>query len=186
MPKSEIEETCKKIYQKHQQALDLIFQYKPDIQSEVSVIIQDILKSHREIIVDWAAKSAVYFTSEHLDRLLPKKGEGWGTGNRILLFEFVNSAKRLVLRLIIGPGDSALRNKLHNIAKKDTRLCNKADRKLTPKWLTIYQREYLKASDYEEINTVELKENLLKKVNRFVADDLVKIEKHITNNWKSN
>ena len=183
MPKSEIEEICKKIYQKHQQALDLIFQYKPDTESEVSEIIQDIIKSHGELILDSAGKTVIRFTTKHLDDLIPKKGEGWGTGNRILMFEFDNYDKKLVLRLYIGPGDNALRNKLHNIAKENTKLFNKSDRKLGSKWLAIYQKEYLKTSDYEESDVVDLKEDLSKKINSFTTDDLLKIEKHITDSW---
>ena len=41
---SEIEQICRQIYKKHEKALDLIFQYKPDIDLEVSEYIQEKLK----------------------------------------------------------------------------------------------------------------------------------------------
>lgn len=47
-------------------------------------------------------------------------------------------------------------------------------------------KEYLKASDYEGLDAVDLKEDLSKKVNSFVTDDLVKIEKHIIDSWGIN
>lgn len=183
MPNSEIEDICKKIYQKHQQALDLIFQYKPDIEFEVSEIIQDIIKEHDELILDGAGKTVIRFTSRKLDNLVPKKGEGWGTGNRILLFEFSNYYKKLTLRLYIGPGDNQLRTKLHNIAMMDAKLFNKSERKLGLKWLAIYQKEYLKPKDYEESDAVELKEIISKKFESLVMDDLANIEKHIASKW---
>ena len=186
MPKSEIEEICKKIYQKHQQALDTIFLYKPDIDSAVSESIKSAIEAHEELIIDGAAKTVIRFTSQHLDELIPKKGEGWGTGKRILMFEFQNYNKRVVLRLYIGPGDGEIRTKLHNIAKMDTKLFNKSERELKAKWLAIYQKEYFKPSDYEEYDEAELKEIISKKLDVFITDDLIKIEKHITDKWQNN
>ena len=157
MPDSEIEEICKKIYAKHQQALDLIFQYKPDIELEVSEIVRDLVKRYDELILENAGKTYIRFASKALDNLVPKKGQGWVSSNRILLFEFANYYKRGVLRLYIGPGESEIRNKLHNIAKMDTKLFNISERKLGSKWLAIYQKEYLKTKDYEESDVVELR-----------------------------
>lgn len=187
MPGSEIEDICRKIYQKHQKALDLIFQYKPDIELEVSEIIQDIIKKHNELILDSEAKTFIRFTSQKLDNLIPKKGEGkvWVSSNRILLFEFSNYEKKGVLKLCIGPGDNQIREKLHNIVMKDTKLFNKSKRKLGSKYLTIYQKEYLKPNNYEESDAVELKEIISKKFDSFMIDDLPNIEKHITNHWYS-
>ncbi len=183
MPDSEIEEICKKIYQKHQQALDLIFQYKPDIESEVSEIVQDLVKKYSNLVLDGAGKTIIRFTSKALDELVPKKGEGWVSSNRILLFEFSNYYKRGVIRLYIGPGDNEIRNRLHTIAKMDTRLFNISDRKLGSKWLAIYQKEYLKTKDYEESDVVELGDSIAKKFAAFISEDLPKIEKHITDKW---
>ena len=183
MPDSEIEEICKKIYQKHQQALDLIFQYKPDIELEVSEIVQDLIKKHSNLIVDGAGKTVIRFISKILDELIPKKGQGWVSSNRILLFEFDNYYKRGVLRLYIGPGDTEIRNKLHHIAKMDTKLFNFSDRKLGSKWLTIYQKDYLKTKDYEESDRVEIEQAITRKFEVFVSEDLPKIEKHISDQW---
>jgi len=183
MPDSEIEEICKKIYTKHQQALDLIFQYKPDIELEVSEIVRDLVKRYDELILESAGKTYIRFASKALDNLVPKKGQGWVSSNRILLFEFSNYYKRGVLRLYIGPGESEIRNKLHNIAKMDTRLFNISERKLGSKWLAIYKKDYLKTKDYEESDVVELRDSISKKLAAFISDDLPRIEKHIIDNW---
>jgi hypothetical protein len=185
MPGSEIEEICRKIYQKHQQALDLIFQYKPDIELEVSEIVQDLVKKHNNLILDSAGKTMIRFTSKTLDDVIPKKGQGWVSSNRILLFQFDNSFKRGVLRLYIGPGDNETRNRLHTIAKMDTRLFNISDRKLGSKWLAIYQKEYLKTKDYEESDAVELRDPISKKFEVFISEELPNIEKHIIDKWNT-
>jgi len=185
MPDSEIEEICKKIYQKHQQALELIFQYKPDIELEVSEIVKDLINKNSNLVLDTASKTYTRFTSKALDELVPKKGQGWVPSNRILLFEFSNYYKRGVLRLYIGPGDTELRNKLHNIAKMDTKLFNISERKLGSKWLAIYKKDYLKTKDYEESDVDELRDSISKKFADFISEDLPRIEKHLTDKWNN-
>jgi hypothetical protein len=185
MGNSEIEEICKKIYQKHRQALDRIFEYKPDIYSEISDILQDLIKKHDNLMSDDSSKTAIRFTSKSLDDLIPKKGEGWTRSKRILLFEFSNYDKRLVLRLYIGPGENEIRNRLHTIAKKDTKLFNKSDRKIGSKWLAIYQKDYLMNYEDTETETDGLKHIISEKFDHFIKDDLVKIEAHISSNWES-
>jgi len=185
MPESEIEEICKKIYQKHQQAINLIIKYIPDSESEVSDIVEDLIEKYDNLILDGAGRTLTRFTSKALDGIVPKKGQGWVPSNRILLFEFSNYNNRLVLRLYIGPGDNEIRNKLHSIAKMDIKLFNRSDRKLGAKWLAIYQKEYLKTEDYEESDVVERRGLISKKFAAFNSEDLPKIEKHITDQWNS-
>ncbi|MDG7042438.1 MAG: nuclease, partial [Nitrososphaerota archaeon] len=129
-------------------------------------------------------KTYIRFTSKKLDNLIPKLGEGWVSSNRIVLFEFTNYYKKEVLRLYIGPGDDGTRRKLHDIAMMDKKLFNKSERKLGSKWLAIYQKEFLKPSDYDESDNLDLEQIISKKFESFIGDDLPKIEKHITENWK--
>lgn len=185
MPGSEIEEICKKIYQKHQQALDLIFEYKTDVDSEVSEIVQDLVRKHDNLILETASRSTTRFTSKTLDDVVPKKGQGWVPSNRILLFEFYTYNRRGALKLYIGPGDSEIRNKLYEIAGIDTRLFNPSYRKLYPKWLAIYKKEFLKTKDYEQSGTVGLRASISGKFEAFISEDLPKIEKHIVDKWNA-
>ena len=185
MPDSDIEEICRKIYQKHSTALDLIFQYKPDMELEVSKIVQGIINKHKHLILESPGKTYIRFISNSLDNIVPKKGQGWGwvPSGRMLLFEFENYNKKMILKLVVGPGENEIRNALYEIAKMDTKLFNTSDRKLTPKWLTIYKREYLKVRDYEDADKVDLEASISKKFETFITDDLPRIEKHISDNW---
>ena len=47
---SEIEKICKQIYKRHKAALDLIFQYKPDIESNISDKIQALISSDDDLM----------------------------------------------------------------------------------------------------------------------------------------
>ncbi len=43
MEKGEIEDICRKIYSKHKKALDLIFDYRPDLELTVSEYLAEML-----------------------------------------------------------------------------------------------------------------------------------------------
>lgn len=186
MPDSEIAEICQRIYHKHKAALDLIFQYKPDKEAEVSSIVQEMIRKTGDLILDASGKTVIRFTSQRLDEIVPKEGEGWTQSRRLLLFEFGNYYSRLVLRLYIGPGNSGIRNRLYEIAQMDTKLFNKSARKLGTKWLAIYQKEYMKPSEYEEMSVDEVTEQISQKFDVFRNEDLPRIESHISNKWGSN
>ena len=99
---SEIEKICKQIYNKHKEAIDLIFQYRPDTQLEVSEYVQDKINGHNELIADTLGKTVIRFTSKTIDAAFDKVSEGWSKSKRILLFEFSNYDSRLQLLLYIG------------------------------------------------------------------------------------
>jgi len=179
----EIERICRDIYKKHKTALDIIFQYKPDIEYDVSQMIQEAIKIQGDLILESAGKTTIKFTSKELDRLIPKSGVGWTNSGRMLMFEFNNYEKRLALRLIIGPGPLDIRNKLHEIAKKNTTLFNRGGMQLGQKWLTIDQNIYLNKNDYEDANVEDLKEKINKKFTIFLQNDLKRIVAHYKNNW---
>jgi len=179
----EIAQICHSIYKKHQQALDIIFQYKGDKEYEVSQIVQESIASIPDLVLDAAGRTIIRFTTSELDKLIPRVGTGeWGSAKRILMFEFKDLGKRLVLRLIIGPGESELRNKLHNLAKNNVPLFNTSKGQIGLKWKTIYQSEYLKESDYEEAQVERIKEKITKKFKLFLEEDLKKITKYFKDN----
>lgn len=183
---SEIEQICNKIYKKHQAAIELIFKYKPDIQLEISDYIQKIVKKENEkLIFDSASKTAIRFTSFSIEKLIKKKSEGWTKLKRIILFEFANYEKDLVLRLYIGPGNQKYRNDIYNFFKSKKSFYKLASRILNIKWHAVYKKEFLKKSDYEGTSFEDLKEIIDKKFDDFCNGDLIQINDHFEKNWKT-
>jgi len=74
----EIAQICHSIYKKHQQALDIIFQYKGDKEYEVSQIVQESIASIPDLVLDAAGRTIIRFTTSELDKLIPRVGTGNG------------------------------------------------------------------------------------------------------------
>ena len=180
MGNSEIEKICKQIYKKHKDALDLIFEFKPDIQSDISDYLQSLIKSEPSLILDSYGKSVIRFTSENIDKVMPKISEGWTKSNRLILFEFNNYADRLALRFYLGPGDIEKRQSLYNFFSEKGDLFTLTKQGLYKKWNCLYQHDFLKKKDYEDKEYPELIEKIDKKWAEFKSGELVEIELYIS------
>lgn len=180
---SEVEKIAIQIYKKHKQALDIIFQYKPDIYSEISDYLQNRLKDYKDMIIDTAGKTVIRFTTKEVDSKIEHIGEGWTKSKRILLFEFDLYSDRVALRLYIGPGDDDYRKKLQEIFLKDKKLFKLADRKFGTKYHAVYNKEFLRKKDFEEDDSEARMQKLGKKYDDFISNDFPLIHKHFQTHW---
>ncbi|MBM3706357.1 MAG: nuclease, partial [Actinobacteria bacterium] len=181
---SEIEQICRSIYRKHSKALDLIFQYKPDMNLEIFEYITEILKSSPGIIIDNLSKTYTHFTSEVIDTRIKKVSEGWTKSNRPLLFDFYNSNK-LMLYLYIGPCEESYRKQLFDFLSANPELFPLTKRhKKGTKWHAVYLKEFLKKSDFEDATIEDLKPLIDSKWKDFYQKDFVKINEYFEKEWK--
>jgi hypothetical protein len=166
---SEIAELCRKIYRKHQRALDLIYEYRPDQQEGIRDILEAIISEIPEFEIDFSSKTYIRFLPKKWDVSKIKQGEGWTKSRRMLLFEFQNFPNMVRLHLTIGPGPVEIREKLYSMANQSS--CFKAYRAFGAKWNTIFQRYFLSKKDYEEDNLDVLESILRKKWTQFLEQD---------------
>lgn len=181
---SELEKICKQIYNKHKDAIDIIFQYRPDTQLEISEYLQEKIKSNADLIIDTPGKSSIRFTSHLMDPKFKKISEGWSKSKRIILYEFSNYSDKLQLLLYIGPGPTDYRNNLLNMFKLDKKLFNRAEKRFGKKWHAVYQKIFLSNKDYEGVEIETLYEIIDEKWSKFIENDFPKIEKHIETHWE--
>ena len=143
LEESKIAELCQKLYARHKEALDLIYEHRPDRLQHVRELLESEIKTNSELVLDHCSKSAIRFIPKQLD--LPMRGTGWTASGRILLFEVLNLEETLTMKLTIGPGDSQVREKLFELAKNKP--FNGAN-KLYKQWTTIYGHRLLSKKDY--------------------------------------
>jgi len=172
---SEIAELCRRIYRRHKQALDLIFEYRPDLQWDIAEFLRDLLEEEKDagLVLDHTTKRYTRFAVAEWDDIPALcSGQGWTPSGRLLLFEFENKSDRLTLYLLIGPGPDVIRQKLHEIALQHPKIFRGALKRLYSKWTMIYKRPFLRRPDYDNPDFDALTEKIRKEWAKFLANDL--------------
>jgi hypothetical protein len=177
MEESEVQELCEQLYKKHKKALDLIFKHKPDVYSDVRDGLEEIIDANENLIKDHCSKSNIRFISKKLD-FFPKEGEGWTKSKRILLFEIVNYDKAVSLVLLVGPGNSNIRESIYNHVKENE-LFSKTTAKLPKKWASVYKIKLYSISRLDGKTKEEIKEKLSVVFNKFLDNDYKLLERDL-------
>lgn len=172
---SEVADLCRRIYRKHKQALDLIFEHRPDelwdIAEELKILIAG--SSAEGIRPEHSTKSYVRFSHESW-RSVPALMTGgvWSGIETVLSFEWNNSQNGLWLKLIIGPGPSSVREAIYEVAMRNPAVCVGATKPIYPKWTTIFRRKILNKKDLESEDNDARIEKVREAWGRFKLKDL--------------
>jgi hypothetical protein len=169
---SEIAELCRRIYRKHQQALDLVFDHRPDQQSTLREFLETLIKARPELVLDSSAKQHIRFASMNWETPRLKSGQGWTPSGRMLLFEFQNFQDSLNLKLIIGPGPQDIRQKLLEIALAKQPPFKPLAKFLNEKYNQIFAHGFLSAKSYADTNDEELENKIRDHWEHFIQNDL--------------
>jgi hypothetical protein len=169
---SDIAELCRRIYQRHQRALDLIYEYRPDLQASLRDFVEDLVSADPRLVPDHNHKRYIRFAVRSWEVDALKQGVGWTPSGRMLLFEFDNSPTRLYLKLLIGPGPEAVRRRLFEQAKAHGHPFRPALSSLATQWNQIYSFSILTAGDLEERDLDTLKTKVRARWETFCAGDL--------------
>ena len=169
---SEIDELCLRLYQKHQRALDLIFERRPDRQLSIQQLLEAIVAETPGFVLDQSTKNVVRFALQEWDTPELKAGSDWTSSGRVLLFWFVNKPDRLDLRMEIGPGPVETRQRLLDLVLQHTPPFSVQTRYLNQKWNRIYKRPFLNAAKLEEASMEEIEAAVRKLWGVFLTSDL--------------
>lgn len=168
---SEISELCQRIYEKHREALDLIYEHRPDRQQFSSQLLQQWVKERDDLEFDSSSKTYTRFIPKSIDVALLKNGAGWTPTGRMLLFELNTTAYDVTVRLYIGPGPVDLRQRLYEMAVAKKPLFKSSYTKLQPKWNAIYSRKLVGTAWYHKPEE-EFSQELRKQWEHFLQHDL--------------
>lgn len=180
---SEIEQICRSIYKKHQKALDLIFQYKPDINLEISEFLQNLLKRDKRVTLLAAAKTYIQFINDGIKKIVEQISKVSPDSSNILYLEFRNYENRLAIYFLIGPGEQKYRQKLYEFFKSRREFFTIVNKNLYPSYNAVYQKKILNPNDLKEASIEELSKKISGKWEEFCNGDLIKINEYITNEW---
>ena len=178
MKEHEINDLAIKVYNRHKEAFDFIFDNKPDLTSDAK------LKYEKKImesgwVLGTKGKQYVRFHTRELDRIIPRTA-GW-TNKEGFLFEIILDGKSAIFKTTISPGDgSENHEKVREIL---TEQLEKIEGSKTPygkKWLVHYMKKFkynleliLEKSD-DEIDEIISKQWIeIEKVVRIVEESIL-------------
>jgi hypothetical protein len=170
MSESRIADLCQRIYRKHQRALDLIFEHRPDVQSELSLHLRQLVEATSGLRAAGGAKAMVRFTAEQWDGLAELESSPSPTG-RIIYFEFYNGPNQLNLGVYMGPGPLEKRTSLLSLALSGSAV-RPANDKLGKDWKTLRSWKFLGPGAYESASPAELMDRVDERWARWERDDL--------------
>ncbi len=177
MEDKEIINICRKIYLKHQEAFDLIFENKPDLISDISDYIYSYLLKNADKfninVWDNHNKNCVRFTPNELVKVCGQMGNGWAYQTNLIGFEFqITEAYGVNLAVIIGPADAQYeeyRQKIldvainHNFKMKGKILRNK--------WKTITTTNFI-SKEKLDMNIEDIEGNLNIEIDKYVKNTM--------------
>lgn len=175
---SEIAELCRKIYQRHKQALDLIFEHRPDMQTQIADYLTELIKAQPFRTAYWTKTFMQFYPTEWFTGRLEILQSGVNPWHgQMLRFQIDNRVNFLTLKLIVGAGPTPIRSALVEIASQNKPLFKAS--KLRSQWNTIYSRVWLKDADYQDSDLDDLVEKINTEWSRFLNTDLPAIRQVI-------
>ncbi len=170
---SDIADLCRQIYQRHQRALDLIFEHRPDLQLDIRNYLVQLIEASGQFNGDRYSKWHLSFCPKVWDALpVLLTAPGWTGSGRMLLFEFYNPGDRLALHLILGPGQPDARAALHALAQQHKGIFKGVREQQSRDRTTIFKAEFLRPHDFEDASFDDLTAEIDRKWNTFLSHDL--------------
>lgn len=172
---SEIARLCQQIYKKHRQALDLIYEHRPDNQALIKDLLEALIKDEPGLKLDGGGKTKPRFAIQEWDTPALLTGSGWTRSGRILMFEFWNYPDGLWLLLLIGPGSDETRQKLFDMVRANPDVFDTSSN-LGNKWSGIFTRTFLEQGTYSNTDHEDREREIRKHWAEFIEKDLPQID----------
>lgn len=172
---SEIAQLCRKIYRQHHQALNLIYEHRPDLQLEIADFLKTLIEETEGIEQEDSNKFFIRCVPTDWDKLSLQKtcNVPWTNSHRLVMFEFFNYADRLEFKLTIGPGEYANKKAIYDTVEK-LNISGSIRSKLIPDgWSPLFCQNVLTSSDYFEEDWKDIQSKIREFWQRFLN-----IEKH--------
>ncbi len=142
MEGSRVADLAQRIYQTHRDALEVIFEHRPDELQNLS----DALKRKMEDTASELSLEPMVCNKGYI-RFMPMawkteenlQGKGWGNrGSAFVMCEFVVSGRWPVLKIVEGKAPEAWRSELWDIAQEPSFKKTQKRAKQPEMWMTIY------------------------------------------------
>lgn len=159
MKEDELIDLVRKIYASHKDALDFIFENKPDRLIEVFPIFERKIGNSGWILGS-SSKGYIRFLTSELNKIIPRKGEGY-KNHESFIFELEILPDRITFKTIVAPGEQEIQ-KILDIALNTLERLQYYRKPTGKKWLVHFIRKF--KFNLEENSDEDLEKYLQDKV----------------------
>lgn len=158
MPDDEIQQLCRRIYRKHQAALDLIYEHRPDLQALIRDALVEIIKADSALTLDGSTdKSHIRFFPTSWDKPELRRADNTSRykTNMMVNFSFLNSVREkpnmLRLRLTLRQGDEDVRRRLWDAAVGAGSPFTPDPEGLPSDWPALFWKDIIGTAEWEDL-----------------------------------
>ena len=163
---SEVQELCRKIYENHSEALDLIIKYAPKRSDRVSRVIQEYVNESRELIPIAMTVSVIKFLPKSMD-VLQREDAHIGDKGFMLAWLLENKNDKVQFRLELQPGPQEIREQVHK-AVTEMPGYDGSKKKLSPKWHSFYSETWITQEEYNGLNEEQIEQRMDERLRSFL------------------
>ena len=145
----EIAKLASQIYLEHREAIELIYQHRPNYQAVIKQVLREAISQQESWKLDMEDNSFLRFRPIDWDRFeIQRSGNGWGESPTLLLFELYcpsDPTQASGLHLVLGPGsDENIRQELFETAKQNPKVFKLGQITLAGRYSRLHDRgQYL-------------------------------------------
>ena len=170
---SQIAELCRRIYQRHKQAIDLIVAHSRRTKDDIYAYLVKLIESDGRFALDDPTKTYLRFAFLRWDG--PGFDEattrGWVSSKRHMIFEFVVAPDHLKLWLIVGPGRDERRQVLIEAGRSGPAPFS-ANPTGTKNYTHLFVHNVLEPNDFETLSYDEMTTRINELWARFTENEL--------------
>jgi len=180
MTDSEIAKLCRQIYADHKDALDLIFQYRPDKRRIISDTVAEWITNDTDLTVDTHGLEVRFFPTQWMDDSKLQIGTSiWSKHGLLLMFIVYITYDQASVRLLIGPSnDQAAKEKVLDASKQAG--ITPANKTMGKKHTTLYVGDLVSKTTMKKGSIDDILASLEANWKTFLANDLVRLHQFLS------
>ena len=188
MPETSVQQQARAIYLEHREAIELIYENKPDYRGELKQLLKDAISKQDALILDREDPDYIRFRPKDWDQYdAQKTGTRWPDRNPLLLFAFYcpqNPAGAGGPCLALNPGtDAGIREKLFEVTKQNRQVFKPRESTLQSgvTHLQEYKWNILEESDLANWDDPSVRSKIEELVSSFVQNAFPTMNEVIVN-----
>jgi hypothetical protein len=159
----EMQALAAKLYERHKEAFQFIYQHAPRSGSLVEAVAGDV-QAVNGLVIETEGAASMRFVPASWDDDLAYRSEGWTASGRGFLFELKNNSGkpgRVLLSLVMGPGEAAYREAIYAAAQAEPDVFQGLQKPMGKLYSTVWSKVLLTPEQAAPLTAEQQRNNVL-------------------------